>query len=65
MSNHVRIMYIHGFDISCTFRLHKGLPVMHDGLYAMCKGLPVIQRVCLSCAMTAIMIHMCHNDVMM
>ena len=42
-----------------------GLPVVHHGLYVMCEGLPVMQRVCLSCAMTAIMTHVCHNDVMM
>ena len=33
------------------------------GLYVMCEGLPVTQRVCLSQAITAIMIHACHNDI--
>ena len=55
MLNQIRITNIHGFDISCTFRLCKGLPVIHDGLYAMCEGLPVMQRDCLSYAMTAMM----------
>ena len=32
-----------------------GLPVICHGLYVMHEGLPVVQRVCLSCAMTAIM----------
>ena len=40
-----------------------GLPVVHHGLYVMQIGLPVMQRVCLSHAMTEIMIHVCHNDV--
>ena len=28
------------------------------------QGLPAMQRVCLSHTMTATMIHMCHNNVM-
>ena len=58
MWNHVEITYLDGFDISHAFKLHEGLPVI-------CEGPPVMQRVCLSCAMTAIVIHACHNDVMM
>ena len=46
----------------CTFKLCIGLPV---GLYVMHEGLPVTQRVCLSCATTAIVTHMCCNDIMM
>ena len=37
----------------------------HHGLYVMHEGLPVMQRVCLSHAMTAIMTHACCNDVTM
>ena len=65
MPNHVRMTYIDGFDISHAFWLCKGLPVICDGLYAMHEWLPVMQRVCLSCAMTTIVIHTCYNDVMM
>ena len=39
--------------ISCT-----GLPVVCDGLYVMHEGLSV------SCTMTTIMTHACHNDIM-
>ena len=38
---------------------------MHDGLYAMCEGLAVMQRFCLSHTMTPIVIHVCCNDVTM
>ena len=65
MTNYVRVTYIHGFDVSHAFKLCKGLPVMHDGLYAMCEGLAVMQRFCLSHTMTPIVIHVCSNDVTM
>ena len=48
--------------MSCASELHIGLPVIHNGLYVMCEGL-LAQIVCLSCAMTAIMTHVCHNDI--
>ena len=43
-------------DLTCH-KLHIGLPVIHHGLYVMCERLPVMQRVCLSHATTAIMTH--------
>ena len=49
--------------MSCASKSHIGLPVIHHGLYVMYEGLPVMQRVCLSHAMTAIMIHVCCDDV--
>ena len=65
MLSHIRITLIHGFDISHASRSYEGLPVACNGLYAMHEGLPVMQRVCLSHAMTAIVIHMqlqrCHD----
>ena len=54
MWNHVKIMFLHGLDISHTLRSCKGLPVMHKGLYVMHESLPVV---CLSHTMTAIVIH--------
>ena len=42
----------------------KGLPVICHGLYVMHEGLSVMQRVCLSCATTAIVSCTSHNDVM-
>ena len=44
---------------------HEGLPVICHGLYVMCEGQPVMQRICLSQATTVIMTHACHNDIMM
>ena len=44
MSNHVRITFIHQFDISCAFKLHKGLPVICHGMYVMHEGLPVMHE---------------------
>ena len=57
--------------------MHEGLPVVRRllGHMSVCllsammltsctNGLPVMQRVCLSHAMTAIVIHACHNDIM-
>ena len=64
MSKHVKIMFIYGFDMSHASKSCRCLPVIHNGLYVMHKGQPVAERVCLSCAMTTIMIHTCHNDVM-
>ena len=55
---HVKITFIHCLDMSHAFRSCKGLPVIFECL-------PVMQRVCLPDAMTAIVIHTCHNDVMM
>ena len=45
-------------------KLHIGPPVILHGLYVICKGLPAMQRVCLFNGMTEIVIHMCHNDIM-
>ena len=50
MWNHVEITFLHVLDVSHAFRLHKGL-------YVMCEGLHLVQRVCLSHAMTPIVIH--------
>ena len=50
--------------MSHAFKSCIDLPIIHHGLYVMHEGLPVVQKVCLSCAMTAIMIHVHHNDVM-
>ena len=60
MWNHIEIMFLNGFDMSHSFRSHKGLSVMHEGLSCM--------KICLSCAMTAIMIHTqceCKENMMM
>ena len=63
MWNHVKIMVLHGFDVSCTFRSHEGLPVMceglpvmHEDLYVMCEGLPVM------CDHLSVMYHDCNCD---
>ena len=42
---------LHVLDVLHTFRSHEGLYVMHEGLHVM-------QSVCLSHGLTAIMIHM-------
>ena len=49
-------MFLHGLDISHTFRLHEGLPVMRKGLYVMYERLPVMCK-CLSA-----MHHDCNSD---
>ena len=35
MWNHVETMFLHGFDILHAFWLHKGLPVIYEGLSVM------------------------------
>ena len=32
MWNHIKIMFLHGFDVLHAFWLHEGLPVMLEGL---------------------------------
>ena len=44
MSDNVRIMFIHGLDISLAFESCIGLPVAHHGLYVVCEGLPVMHE---------------------
>ena len=60
-----QIMFIYGFDMSCAFRLCKSQPVMRWSVCHVQSSAYHVQRVCLSCAMTAIVIHACHNDVIM
>ena len=43
MSEHVKIMFIFGFDISSASKLCIALPVFCHGLYVMHEGLPVMQ----------------------
>ena len=57
MWNHIEIMFLHGLDILCAFRLHKGLPVM-------CKGLPVMCHDYNHDSCTIAMMSQCkHDDV--
>ena len=56
MWNHVKIMFLYGFDVSHAFRSCKGLPVMCKGLYVMCEGLPVM------CKGLPVMHHDCNHD---
>ena len=65
MSNNIRITFFHGLDVSHASKSCMVLPVIHHGLYVMCKGLHVIQGVCLTHATTVIVIHECCNDVTM
>ena len=44
MSNHVRIMFIHGLDISHAFKSCKRLPVVCHDLDVMHEGLPVMHK---------------------
>ena len=55
MWNHVEIMFLHGFDISCTFWSCEGLPVM-------CEGLPVICHDCNHDSHTIAMTSQCECD---
>ena len=49
----LKLIFLHGFGISCALChakdlsvMHKGLPIMHKGLPVMCEHLPVMHHGC-------------------